>query len=201
MANFFNSLEIAKSYLVSCHRFDDLEFLSDVEDFVYGGSYTKSEGQKTFLRMRNLDENALADFMGCTSSNVRRIRSALSKKLYSMFGDDFFDKIYQRKIDDCKLVFGVVSGVLDVGEVIPSYLESLIGRNASFNAWENPSSCINELKFLVKYSEKSIKRDFESIDKKKLAYVANVLSKEETTKDKLELASMYKSLMEKSSLM
>lgn len=155
-----------------------------VEKFVKECSYSTYKEAQRFVNMRlsGYSYDRVAKNLGVTEETVRwRDTEVLSKKLYSLFGDDFFSllneySVHKSEVD--KRIFLVNMSDKRVNDYVLSDISTLIngemiGKLSLSDV--NLSSCNKEIAFLSRHSLSTIKRELADLSIEKLAYLLDIL--------------------------
>lgn len=155
-----------------------------VEKFVLGCSYTNYKEASKFVQflMQGYTDTHIAQYFGIKEASVRwRETEDLGKKLYSIFGYDFFDlmKDYSsnKKQVDRILFVATNSGnnrsECIVSEVSNSIMFAMEGKELLEEI--DISECRAELSFFAKHSISTLQKEMSELDVRKLEYLMRVL--------------------------
>lgn len=166
----------------------------DLERYVLDCSYSSYKYSPTISRMlldgRSSEE--IGQTLGISDSTVRYHEStSLSKKLYAIFGKDFFRLIRdyesnKREVD--RRIFLALRSNTDrysycMSDVIKEVRNKLPLAVAETTDYFNIVDCGKELAFLSKYSLSNMERDIKDLDLFKLEYLMKILDGERGTVD------------------
>lgn len=192
--NFLKQLDLANSYMLSTKNEEGYSFLVKITKFVDEGSFINSKRRKQFIKLRNLADNEIASVMSITEASVRRLKMEVSDKLYELFSEKFFDILYSGNLEECRLIFGVVSGEMGI-EDICNYSVSILASPYALSGVEyEVGECLEELKFLARHSNTTMLRELDNLDTKKLGYLLRLAQDGGDLKKRIELAKVWRNL-------
>lgn len=193
--NFFKQMELATSYMINTKNEEAYSFLVNVDKFIDKATVVTSKRRKQYLGLRFLTDSEAAMVMGISESSVRRLKMETSDKLYELFSDKFFDILYSGNLDECKLIFSVVSGEITTEDICNSYLGAMLSPYTLTKREYAIGECLDELKFLAKHSKFTIMKEFEDLDESKLGYLLSLTKNGGDLKKMVELAKLWKTLL------
>ena len=166
----------------------------DLERYVLDCSYTSYKYSSTIVRMllEGRSSEEVAQTLGIAESTVRyHETTSLSKKLYSVFGKDFFRLIRdyeenKREIDRrlfLALRFNTDRYSYCMSDIIKEVRNKLPLALSDKTDYFNVVDCGKELAFLSKYSLSSMERDMKELDLFKLEYLMKILDGSRGTVD------------------
>lgn len=166
----------------------------NLEKYVLGCKYSKYKYASVLVRMllEGRSEQDISNTLGISESTIRYHEStSLSKKLYEIFGKDFFSlmkdyKENKRDIDrrlflalrsDTSRYDYCMSDV--ISEVKKRIVEIKDGLVEDFDIRD----CADELAFISKYSLSNMRKDLSNLDLHKLEYLMKILDGEKGSVD------------------
>lgn len=169
------------------------EIYNSVYDFVVSGSYTSIKIGKKVIRYALLGkkDKEVAKLLGKDEHRIRDARKRISDSLYSIYGYDFFDLVYNGDYDECNRRIFVV-GELSKRPVdyVPLDIIDVLGSKECKGTYDIVD-CFDEVNFLVNNCKASIERQLAYLDMDKLCYLIKVLDGTKgTVSDKYDLIKL-----------
>ena len=152
-----------------------------VQTFVESGCYSsyRRAGELTRLSLQGYKDGYISNYMKVSEQTVRFYRMNISKQLYSLFGDGFFDLLsnYQWHKDEVTArVTSVNYMFLHSVDFLPNEVLVML-NNSKVVPCDDFSlmDCKKELIFLNRYCMQSLRDDFKKLDRVKLDYLIRML--------------------------
>lgn len=166
----------------------------NLEKYVLGCKYSKYKYASVLVRMllEGRSEQDISNTLGISESTIRYHEStSLSKKLYEIFGKDFFrlmENYKENKRDiDRRLFLALRSDTSRydycMSDVISEVKKRTIELKADLVEDFDIRDCAEELAFISKYSLSNMKKDLSNLDLYKLEYLMKVLDGEKGSVD------------------
>lgn len=169
------------------------EIYNSVYDFVLSGSYTSIKIGSKVIRYTLLGkkDKEIAPLMGKDEHRIREARKKISDTLYSIYGYDFFDLIYEGNYDECnKRIFLVGELSKKPVDYVPLDIIDVVGSRECKSTYDIVD-CFDEVNFLVSNCRASIERQLAYLDMDKLCYLIKVLEgRKGTLSDKYDLVKL-----------
>ena len=163
----------------------------NLERYVLSCKYSKYKYANVLVKMllEGRNEDDIANVLGISESTIRYHEStSLSKKLYEIFGKDFFrlmkDYKENKKEIDRRLFLAIRSDTSRYDYCMTDVISEVKNRldDVSFEDY-NIRDCAEELAFISKYSLSNMKRDLASLNISKIEYLMKVLDGEKGSVD------------------
>lgn len=163
----------------------------ELERYVLSCKYSKYKYASVLVKMllEGRSEEDIANALGISESTIRYHEStSLSKKLYEIFGKDFFrlmkDYRGNRRELDRRLFLALRSNTSRYDYCMSDVISEVKNRldNSSLIDY-NIKDCANELAFISKYSLSNMKKELSNLDIGKLEYLMKVLDGEKGSVD------------------
>lgn len=158
--------------------------LADVAKFIRQTRITNSRYEQQVLSNINTNSAELCVSLNLSHSRVRQIKSNISKRLYEMFGKDFFDIV-----DDPQEVRRRLSyarkGYLRTSEL--HFITKMFAHEDRADPSTDLLDMVNEVVFLRFYSTSTLSERLKSVDKSKVALLLDILHGKEGDKGTREL--------------
>lgn len=172
-----------------------LKTLNLLEDFVYGGSYTKYRNKDLFLSMETYDDKFIARKLNMTVAGVRQTRKRLSEEVYNLLGNDVIERILYGDEHACELVSDNImllktssNEEFVLSEIKERLVNAYIGDGSSeFNLRD----CKNEMTFLSLFTISRFSSLVEKLDSEKLNYIIRLLDGQVKNVDDRFIALKY----------
>ncbi len=166
----------------------------EIERYIKDCSYSSYKYASTIVRMllEGRKSEDIAESLGIAESTVRyHETTSLSKKLYEIFGKDFFRLIFDyedNKREVNKRVFLALRSNSDrysycMSDVIKEVRIATNSTIAEKTDYFNILECTRELAFLSKYSLSNMEKELKELDVFKLEYLMKILDGERGTVD------------------
>lgn len=167
----------------------------NLEKYVLGCKYSKYKYASVLVRMllEGRSEQDISNTMGISESTIRYHEStSLSKKLYEIFGKDFFRLMKDYKENkseiDRRLFLALRSDTSRydycMSDVISEVKNRIVDEDVNTLVEDfDIRDCAKELAFVSKYSLSNMRRDLSSLDLHKLEYLMKVLDGEKGSVD------------------
>lgn len=197
--NIFRSMLTCKDKITNDRDKEAARKYLEVKSFVESGSYSpyKYAEDLAKLSLGGYADSYIARMLNIQENTLRVYRGRVSEQLESILGKDFFDLLanYQsnrREVDRrilCALKYNLTAEDLICSEVV---VQSVMNEGSTevFDL----KDCKREISFLLRHSKSTIETELKSLDKKKLAYLIDLLnSKSSTTKisDRNDLLMLF----------
>lgn len=182
--SFFSELRKLKKDIYEKKDSEAGKVYVSVEKFVLGCSYTNYKEAPKFVQflIQGYTDSHIAQYFGIKEASVRwRETEDLGKKLYAIFGVDFFElmKDYsanRKKID--RVLYVATNSGNNRNECITTEISNYVmGEMDGKSLLEeiDLSECRGELSFLAKHSIPTLHKEMEGLDISKLEYLMRVL--------------------------
>ena len=163
----------------------------ELERYVLSCKYSKYKYASVLVKMllEGRSEEDVANTLGISESTIRYHEStSLSKKLYEIFGKDFFrlmkDYRENKRELDRRLFLAFRSDTSRYDYCMSDVISEIKNRLDSNSIMDyNIKDCANELAFISKYSLSNMKKELSGLDIGKLEYLMKVLDGEKGSVD------------------
>ena len=176
--NFCIELDRIKKSAVSMNDSAQEELTSSIIKFAKSGSYIHKKNVGEVLSCWGMTDKEVSEETGLGAANIRLIRQKISDALYDKFGEDFISLLgsgEEKNLQECERRFRVVRANKKVSDYIPAVFIKEVVEVAKDRDFSLRSDCKAEFEFIKKYSFASFRKDLQSIDMDKVAYVLRVL--------------------------
>lgn len=169
-----------------------------------GFSSYKRAGELSSLILNGFKDSYIARNFGVEESTIRIHKRNLSKELYDLFGDDFFELFDNFKMNkdeiNSRIYVAEHSGSVAFDLIIDE-IQTLLNAKLEENRMVKDfkpeeetisfDSCNAEISFLVRHSKSKIKDELNALNMDKLAYLVGILNlKCGSSKERYELLSL-----------
>lgn len=166
----------------------------NLEKYVLGCKYSKYKYASVLVRMllEGRSEQDISNTLGISESTIRYHEStSLSKKLYEIFGKDFFSLMKDYKENkrdiDRRLFLALRSDTSRydycMSDVISEVKKRIVEIKDNLVEDFDIRDCADELAFISKYSLSNMRKDLSNLDLHKLEYLMRVLDGEKGSVD------------------
>lgn len=175
--NFFQRLNDARKYAKNERDRELYSALTSVEKYVKTGRYCQvaPDDYTAFYAVRLLPQTEAADTLNISVNSYNFKKGRLSRRLYDLFGEDFFNLLYDA--DGAEQIEARLSDVGDVrksSDVILKQFNDAVKRH-NVNGEYSLKDCELEIKLLTRYSRSFLEEALDSIDVDKLGYLIELL--------------------------
>jgi len=196
---FFRAMLLAKEDIARRKDKPAGETYLKVRKFIEGGSYStykKADILATSV-LGGYSDSYTARTLDVSETTLRVHKSNLSKELYILFGDDFFDLLrnYAENKKELLSRLNITSTFnLSSRDILPEELLVVVSNlkvgEQKLTEKDIPiSSCEKEISFLVRHSLTLAKKEIYSLDTRKLLYLIDIIDKNTETTGRGELLS------------
>lgn len=166
----------------------------NLEKYVLGCKYSKYKYASVLVRMllEGRSEQDISNTLGISESTIRYHEStSLSKKLYEIFGKDFFSLMKDYKENkrdiDRRLFLALRSDTSRydycMSDVISEVKKRIVEIKDNLVEDFDIRDCADELAFISKYSLSNMRKDLSNLDLHKLEYLMQILDGEKGSVD------------------
>lgn len=166
----------------------------NLEKYVLGCKYSKYKYASVLVRMllEGRSEQDISNTLGISESTIRYHEStSLSKKLYEIFGKDFFSLMKDYKENkrdiDRRLFLALRSDTSRydycMSDVISEVKKRIVEIKDDLAEDFDIRDCADELAFISKYSLSNMRKDLSNLDLHKLEYLMQILDGEKGSVD------------------
>lgn len=166
----------------------------NLEKYVLGCKYSKYKYASVLVRMllEGRSEQDISNTLGISESTIRYHEStSLSKKLYEIFGKDFFSLMKDYKENkrdiDRRLFLALRSDTSRydycMSDVISEVKKRIVEIKDDLVEDFDIRDCADELAFISKYSLSNMRKDLSNLDLHKLEYLMKILDGEKGSVD------------------
>lgn len=166
----------------------------NLEKYVLGCKYSKYKYASVLVRMllEGRSEQDISNTLGISESTIRYHEStSLSKKLYEIFGKDFFSLMKDYKENkrdiDRRLFLALRSDTSRydycMSDVISEVKKRIVEIKDDLVEDFDIRDCADELAFISKYSLSNMRKDLSNLDLHKLEYLMQILDGEKGSVD------------------
>lgn len=203
MVSFFKKMNSATAELKKQGKWNRLELVEELGEFVRGCSWSNNKHRVGMVSMtlEGYDDAFIGASLGISESTVRYTRAQLSNRLWDLFGVDFFEHLVNDSDDMviCRAKLDWVKLVQNGDVLRDLFLPNIaiqLEKVYNNNKYEI-KDCKEEIKFLLDYSNARIKERLNSLDTDKLAYIGSLLSGKngagDITEKEMSLYNLFKS--------
>lgn len=175
--NFFQRLNDARKYAKTEQDRDLYDSLTDVERYVKSGRYCQvsPNDYKDFYEVRLTPQTEAAEALNVSVGSYNFKKGRLSRRLYELFGDDFFSLIYEA--DGSDKILGRLNDVGDLRKSTDVLLKPFNDavKKHNVNGTYNLADCETEIQLVTRYSKSFLERALDLVDIDKLGYLINIL--------------------------
>ena len=183
--SFYRAMKLAKEDIASKKDKPAGELWLRVKDFMVAGNFSKYKkaGQLSKSILEGYSDSYTARVLGVEESTVRVHINNLSKELYNLFGNDFFDLLKDYSTNKKEIerrLTGVETVQLSSRDVLPEELLILITKSPRFGTSLEKndidlSSCHAEISFLMRHSNSKLKSELSTLSIEKLNYLLDLI--------------------------
>lgn len=163
-----------------------------LKNFLFGFSWTKSENTRFIVMNMSLDSGSMVTRYNAqnfgqgkkkSSSTFRVQKAAVSKFLYSIFGEDYRDAFYSQDLDEhemqdrrlrkIQVTIDLLSGDSDSKYQLnlPTSIDCGVVSTANYSL----KDCEPEIMFLSRYTNLGIEKEISKLDSDKLSFLLGIL--------------------------
>lgn len=161
---------------------------ADIEAFLKNGKYSsyRRANELSKMMLSGCKSKFMSERLGISEATLRNHIMRVSDDLYGLFGQTFFDKLASYSENRCE-VDSVMYRVRHVDEsaityVLSDVLSAVRSQRYSYNGC-SLDDCSGEIDFLRRYSHAFMEEAMGRLDRKKLAYLVDVLDGRAGTTD------------------
>lgn len=198
--SFYRAMKLAKEDIAKRKDKPAGEVWLRIKDFMVRGDFSKYKkaGQLSESILNGYSNSYTARSLGVEESTVRVHVGNLSKELYVLFGNDFFELLKDygvNKKEVNKRLSNIENIRLSSRDVLPEELLILITNSPNFSTSIedgdiNLSSCHPEVSFLMRHSIAKLKAEISLLDANKLNYLLNLIDAKVDALDRGELLTL-----------
>lgn len=168
---------------------DDVErkkrYLDELRDYALSGTYTNAKYKEYFLKNILKPVSKQMTDLGLSQSAVYKNREKIERDLERRVGKDIVKNILAGRFDEVEKVLTFSISDQPIGNVILSDVVDTIRKRAKENRVSKNSTydlydCIDEIKFLKKYSVLDLEVELNKLSLDKLSYLIRLISFEES---------------------
>lgn len=181
MNNFFK--EMLKCKMSIYNRKDRLsaDVFLKVQTFVESGSYSSCKKAPYIAKMslQGFSPVYIAQHYGLSSETIRAEKRNISKELWGIFPEDFFEKLSnyslnKEYVDSC--IYSIENAGTSSNDLLLMGISAdIYSKNTKPLGDYDISDLQDELYFLLRYSKSFFENDLLSVDLNKLAYILSVI--------------------------
>ena len=196
MKNFFRVMIACKDTIFENRDRPAADAFMKVRAFVEGASYSTCKRARTLaeMRIKGCDAHVISEHFGVSYDTIRTELKKMSKDLWGIFPEDFFEKLSSYK-ENKPYVDEVISALAFYGKTADDLLLMDVVRDARGGSTPDDGAtysikdCRNEVEFLLRYSKSFYAKDVLSVDKRKLRYLIDVLDGKVNISEQVALAN------------
>lgn len=196
MKNFFRVMVTCKDVIFEKKDRPAADVFLKVRSFVEGGAYSSCKRAKSLaeMRLKGCDAHVISEHFGVAYDTIRTELKKMSKELWGIFPEDFFDRLsnyhenraYVDEVVSALRFYGKTAEGLLLMDVVRDIRTSTpIGEDVEYSIEE----CQEELEFLTRYSKGFYAKDMERMDKGKLKYLIDTLDGKGTITNQVAVAN------------
>lgn len=180
MSNFFRTLDKAIESCSSSGDVASLVILERLRSYTSTGSFSSYKRAKELIALNGLTWKDASLVLGIQPDSVKRARYMVSKEIWDIVGEDFFNRLDEGDLDYCE---SVVEALYDKNVTSPIVsgvsllLRSLVRDDDldSVCSYTELSEYASELEFLAGLSEPVIRAKASNLDMGRLVVLLDIL--------------------------
>ena len=181
MNNFFKEMLKCKMSIYNKKDRLSADVFLKVQTFVESGSYSSCKKASYIAKMslQGFSPVYIAQHYGLSSETIRAEKRNISKELWGIFPEDFFEKLsnyplHKDYIDSC--IYSIENvGTSSNDLLLMGISADIYSKNTKPLGDYDISELRDELYFLLRYSKSFFENDLLSVDLNKLAYILSVI--------------------------